>query len=442
MAEQSSLIDARDLLTFVDASPTPYHAVAEAIRRLKRHGSTTVDERAAWNVEPGASLHVVKSGGTLCAVRVGTKPPWESGFRIVGAHTDSPGFRVKPSPHVESAGHRQFGVETYGGVLIHTWFDRDLGLAGRIALVDGSTHLLRVDQPLCRIPNLAIHLNRKVNTDGFRPNKQQHTVPVMGLSGEGKRPLLDVIRDRLAADGVDAPVEAMAGFDLAPFDVQASSVGGVDDEFIFAPRLDNLASCHAAIEALERSGEDREATRVVILYDHEEIGSQSDGGAKSRFLGSVLDRVALGFEAAPYDAVERSRANSLLVSADMAHGVHPNYTDKHDKQHKPKLGGGPVIKVNANRSYATDGPSTAYFQRLCEDAGFKPQRFVSRNDMPCGGTIGSISAAQLGMRAVDVGNPMLSMHSCREMAATGDVTKMIDAMRVAFCDASLPPPAS
>jgi len=429
---------ARDLLSFIDAAPTPYHAVAEVTRRLSDRGFVELDEREEWSFEPGAKRFVVRAGGTVIAFVAGGIPPSHAGFVLVGAHTDSPNFRLKPFPDLSSNGYRQFGVEVYGGVLWHTWLDRDLAVAGRVTLRNGDTRLVRLDGAICRIPNVAIHLNREVNSGGLQLNAQNHLVPLLSLAEkDDKRGVLDLVADELSAAKDD-----LSGFDLCLYDAQPSTLGGAHDELIFAPRLDNLASCHAAIEGLLGAGDIGDATRVVALYDHEEVGSQSAAGAKSRFLSSVLDRIAGVYADAGRDATSRAFARSLLVSADMAHALHPNYSDKHDKQHAPKLGKGPVIKLNANQSYATDAVSAAVFDAACRETKGPPQRFVSRNDMPCGSTIGPISAAAMGIRTVDVGNPMLSMHSCREMAATADVEPMILALTHLFRHAKLPAPTN
>lgn len=427
---------AKDLLAFIDASPTPYHAVEELARRLRDGGFTELDERESWTIAPGAKHYVVRGGGTVVAFVAGSEPPSHAGFLMLGAHTDSPNLRLKPVSDVAQNGYRQLAVELYGGVIWHTWLDRDLSLAGRVTLASGGTRLVRFDRALCRIPNVAIHLNREVNSAGPQLNAQNHMLPLLGLAEKDERRGLHAMLSEVLA--VESP--EIVGFDLCLFDLAPGSMGGERSELLFAPRLDNLSSCHAATCALLAAGPAGATTRVIALYDHEEVGSQSAAGAKSRFLSSVLDRVAGAYRDAGRDATSRAFARSLLVSADMAHALHPNYADKHDKQHAPKLGRGPVIKVNANQSYATDGPSAAVFELACRETGSTAQRFVSRNDMPCGSTIGPISAAAMGVRTVDVGSPMLSMHSCREMAACADVEPMIRAMTHLFQHARLPKP--
>lgn len=432
---------ADDLLAFIAASPTPYHAVAEAAARLARAGYVPLDEREPWPVAPGLKGYVVRGGGTLVAFEVGGEPPSEAGFVAVAAHTDSPNLRVKPAGDFRAGALRQLAVEVYGGVLLSTWLDRDLSIAGRVTLAGGETRLVRFDEPLCRVPNLAIHLDREVNRAGLVLNPQKHLSPLVALGGEGG--LRERLAERLGRQGESVRPDDVFAFDLCLYDTQAPARGGEGGAFLFAPRLDNLTSCHAALAALTAPGAPAVAqTRVVALYDHEEVGSRSAHGAASRFLLGIFERLAEAYPDAGPQALARAAARSFLVSADMAHALHPNYPDKHDERHAPRLGGGPVIKANVNQSYATDGPGSAAFEALCRSVDVVPQHFVSRNDQPCGSTVGPITAAQAAMRAVDVGGPMLSMHSCREMAAAADVAPMVRVLSRFFAaPPSLPPSA-
>lgn len=431
---------ADDLLAFIAASPTPYHAVAEAARRLAAAGFLPLDEREPWPVAPGLKGYVVRGGGTLVAFEVGGEPPSKAGFVAAAAHTDSPNLRVKPAGDFRAGALRQLAVEVYGGVLLSTWLDRDLSIAGRVTLASGETRLVRFDEPLCRIPNLAIHLDREVNRAGLVLNPQKHLSPLWALGGEGG--LRERLAERLGRDGESVRADDLFAFDLCLYDTQPPTRGGEGGALIFAPRLDNLASCHAALSALVAAPPSPAQTRVVALYDHEEVGSRSAHGADSRFLFAVLERLAEGYPDAGPQAMARASARSFLVSADMAHALHPNYADKHDERHAPQLGAGPVIKINVNQSYATDAPAAAAFEAICRASDVVPQRFVSRNDMPCGSTVGPITAAQIALRTVDVGNPMLSMHSCREMAAAADVAPMVRALTRLFASPpSLPPSA-
>jgi aspartyl aminopeptidase len=420
-----------DLLAFLDRSPTPYHAVAECVRRLASAGFRPLDPADAWELGAGDRRYSVRGEGSLVAFEVGQLAVAESGFRWIGAHTDSPNLRLRPRPDESAHGYRRLGVEIYGGVLLHTWLDRDLSLAGRAVLrgPDGPrTVLVDFERPLLRVPNLAIHLQREIATEGLRLNPQTHVVPVLGL--EGTPPLPELLAQELRARGVAGRAEDVLSFDLMAYDTQPAVVAGARGEFVQASRLDNLASCHAATSALLRAVRSGPvaATRGIVFFDHEEVGSRSASGALGPLLAETLERIAAGAKDPGRDALPRALARSLLVSADMAHAVHPSFADKHDAAHRPQLGAGPVIKHNAGQAYASDARTAGLFADLCARAGVAPQYFVSRSDVACGSTIGPISAARVGMPTVDVGNPMLSMHSCREMAGAADVAPMIDVL--------------
>ncbi|MFW2389434.1 MAG: M18 family aminopeptidase [Polyangiales bacterium] len=414
----------QDLLDYINASPTPFHAVAETSSRLQAQGYRRLDEADAWTVEPGDKVFVVRGGGSIAAFHVGSSPAEEAGFRLVGAHTDSPNLRVKPNPELDKTGYGQLGVEPYGGVLLHTWLDRDLSLAGRVSLADGGTRLVDFKRELLRIPSLAIHLNRKVNSEGLMLDAQKHMAPIVTLKELGGSDL----RQLLANEIGDVESDDILAWDLMAYDVQPATRSGANREFIHAARIDNLASCHAGLSALLAAGDSAEITRGLVLYDHEEVGSRSAQGAASDFLRSCLERLSRGSN----ESYHRAVAKSFLISADMSHAIHPNYADRHEPQHQPVLGGGPVVKINVNQSYATDGESWASFERWSRDAKVSTQRFVVRSDLGCGSTIGPITAAELGIQTVDAGNPMLSMHSCREVAAASDVPKMIEVMKRFF----------
>jgi aspartyl aminopeptidase len=405
-----------DLLGFLGASPTPYHAVDQARRRLDAAGFRALDEAEPWDrLGPGA-YHVTSSGTNLFAFVV---PDGErQKFRIVGAHTDSPNLRLKPNPEYTNEGYLQLGVEVYGGVLLNSWLDRDLGIAGRL-LVAGDrggldTKLVCLDRPLLRIPQLAIHLDREVNDKGLVLNKQDHLAPVLGLHSvtEGGELL------RLVAEAAGVAPEQLRGSDLMLFDLTPPTVAGASSELIFSARLDNLAMCHAAVTAIARAARQGDATSipVIALFDHEEVGSDSAAGAGSAVLPRILERLLGGNR----DAFHQACARSTCVSADMAHAVHPNYAGRHEPRHKPQLNGGPVIKSNVQQRYATTAATAAMFAQLCRDEDVPVQHYAVRTDMPCGSTIGPITATLLGIATVDVGNAMLSMHSAREMAGARD----------------------
>jgi len=417
-------VPVQDLLQFVNRSPTPFHAVAETVSRLNAQGYRPLDEAEAWNVDPGDKVYVVRGGGSVAAFHMGSAPAQEAGFHLIGAHTDSPNLRVKPNPELEKAGYGQLGIEPYGGVLLHTWLDRDLSLAGRVSLADGGARLVDFRRELLRVPSLAIHLNRTVNTEGLKLNAQTHMAPILALKELGDINLCALLAEELG----DVKTEDVIAWDLMAYDVQSATRSGRSREFIHAGRIDNLASCHAGLSALLAAERDAKMSRGLVLYDHEEVGSRSAQGAASDFLRSCLQRLS-GDSA---ESFHRAVAKSFLISADMSHAIHPNYADLHEPTHQPVLGGGPVVKINVNQSYATDGESWASFERWAKEANVTTQRFVVRSDLGCGSTIGPITAAELGIRTVDVGNPMLSMHSCRELAAASDVPRMIDVMKRFF----------
>jgi aspartyl aminopeptidase len=422
-----------DLLCYLDRSPTPYHAVAESADRLQAAGYRALREDEVWDLGPGDRRYLVRHEGSLVAFQIGEASPADGGCRIIGAHTDSPNLRIKPKPEIDADGYRQLGVEPYGGALLHTWLDRDLSLAGRVTLrgaLEPSTLLIDFARPILRIPNLAIHLQRELNKKGLKLNAQQHMAPIFGL--EELPPLRELIASELHTQNqIEVAASDVLAFDLMTYDVQPSVVSGLRGEFIHAARLDNLASCHAGLTALIGAGSAGlpQYTRVVALYDHEEVGSRSAQGAASPLLTRTLERCICASEGGEPQGLERALARSTLISVDMAHAVHPNYADRHEPQHRPVIGRGPVIKTNANQSYASDAQTTGLFAGLCEPLGIEAQHFVSRSDLACGSTIGPITAARVGIRTVDVGNPMLSMHSCREMAGTADVAPMIDVLR-------------
>jgi aspartyl aminopeptidase len=433
---------ALDLIQYIDASPTPYHAVEETIRRLERAHFSALKEGDEWKLRPNDRRFVTKNGSTIVAFVVGAKPPARGGFKMIGAHTDSPNLKLKPRASFTKNGYRQLGVEVYGGVLLSTWLDRDLAIAGRVAVREPNgvkTHLLKLARPIVRIPNLAIHLNRDVNRDGLKLNPQTNLPPILSLVPDetngskngkngknGKKDAGDQdLLLSLIARELDVGEDLILDHDLSLYDVQKGTLAGAEDELIHIARLDNLASCHGAIDALMHTADTATAaTKLIALYDHEEVGSRSAQGAQGPFLELVLQRIVEAHEKTEPQGYARAMASSFFVSADMAHAVHPNYVDKHEPQHMPMLGQGPVVKTNAGQSYATDGESAAYFIALCREAGFEPQSFVTRGDLACGSTIGPITAARLGVKTVDVGNPTLSMHSIREMAGTHDAELM------------------
>lgn len=409
---------ADDLLTFIRSSPSPYHAVASAAQRLEKAGFRELRGTDDWTGTTGGSF--VVHGGALIAWYAPESLPAHTPFRIIGTHTDSPNLRIKPTPDTGSAGWRQVAVEIYGGVPLNTWLDRDLGISGRLALraPGGRTdsRLVQIDEPLLRVPQLAIHLDRTVN-DGLALDRQRHIAPIWSLGAADEGALL-----RRVAAAADADPDEVLGWDLMLHDVQPPGYLGAEREFVVSSRLDNLVSVHAGVTALAAVATAADAPAyipVLAAFDHEEVGSGSDTGAQSPLLERVLSRSVTARGGSSEDW-SRALAGAYCVSADMAHAVHPNYAERHDPGHQPLPNGGPTVKVNVNQRYATDSAGIALFAAACERAGAPWQPFVSNNAMPCGTSIGPLTAARLGVPTVDVGVPGLSMHSARELCGAED----------------------
>ncbi|MFB7355098.1 M18 family aminopeptidase [Streptomyces gardneri] len=415
-----------DLMSFLTASPTPYHAVATAAERLEKAGFRRVEETAAWDGTKGGKYLV--RGGAIIAWYVPEGAAPHTPYRIVGAHTDSPNLRVKPQPDMGARGWRQVAVEIYGGPLLNSWLDRDLGLAGRLTLRDGSQHLVNIDRPLLRVPQLAVHLDRGVN-DGMKLERQRHMQPIWGLGDVHEGDLIAFVAEEA---GVDA--EDVTGWDLMVSAIEAPAYLGRDRELLAGPRMDNLISVHAAVAALSAVAgrEDLEYIPVLAAFDHEENGSEADTGAQGPLLGNVLERSVYA-RGGSYEDRARALAASICLSSDVGHAVHPNYAERHDPTHHPRPNGGPILKVNVNQRYATDGVGRAVFAAACEKAGVPWQSFVSNNDMPCGTTIGPITAARHGITTFDIGIACLSMHSARELCGADDPYLLANAL-VAFLE--------
>lgn len=415
---------ARDLLAFIDASPSPWHAVATAAERLNQQGFEALSEVESWQLKAGGRYFVARNGSIIAFV-VGQQSPVSNGLNMIGAHTDSPGLRLKPNAAYSSDGLIRVGVEVYGGPILATFADRDLSLAGQVNVRSKQgfeTHLVKFDEPIVRLPNLAIHMNREVNDKGLKFNKQTE-LPL--LFGEGK-------------EGVDADAQFIAhlanklkvkpadiiNFELNVFDTQKGVIWGAHQEFIANSQLDNLASCHAALTAI-CSSKNPQTTSICALFDHEEVGSESATGANGNFLASIVDRICLDFH---QEDKLRALAKSFFISADMAHAFHPNFAGSYEPCHHVHVNQGPVIKTNANQRYATDAKSAARFIQLCEQAGVPYQQYAHRTDLGCGSTIGPIIASKLGLASVDVGAPMWAMHSIRESAGVLDHHYMISVL--------------
>ncbi len=418
----SALDHVADLAAYLGASPSSFHAAAEAARRLAAAGFAEQDEAEEWDDSPGG--HYLVRDGALLAWRLPPDADPGTPYRIVGAHTDSPGFATKPNPDVGGYGYQQLGVEVYGAPLLNSWLDRELGLAGRVVLADGRVELVRTGA-IMRIPQLAIHLDRGVNDEGLKLDKQLHTAPIWGV-GRPDRRLVEHV-----ADLVDCAADEVDGLDLMAYDATPPRVFGPDDEFLAAGRLDNLSGVHSGLTALiNSSGGDQ--IELLAAFDHEELGSGSRSGASGPVLADVLQRIATA-RGLSVDEHHRALARSWCLSVDAGHAVHPNYPQRHDPANRPVLNGGPLLKINANQRYTTDARGAALWRRVCRSAGVATQEFVSNNALPCGSTIGPLTATRLGVRTLDVGLPLLSMHSVRELAGTKDPLALTQAIE-AFLD--------
>jgi aspartyl aminopeptidase len=403
-----------DLMTFLGSSPTPFHAAANLAAMLSDAGFEELDEKQQWQLEQGGKYFILRNGSSIAAWVVGESPVEESGINMVGAHTDSPCLRVKPDPELLRQGVYQLGVEVYGGALLNPWFDRDLSIAGRVTYLDGNnalqSALIDFGEPVAVIPSLAIHLDREAN-EKRTVNNQKHLPPLVMLARE-KQDFRKMLSAQLQDQGYE--VGKVLDHELSLYDTQKPALTGLNKDFLASARLDNLLSCFAGVSAL-LAASDSGKSSLLICNDHEEVGSASAAGAQGPMLQHLLERWMP-------DNQLRNRAisHSVMISVDNAHAVHPNYAEKHDDNHGPRINGGPVIKVNANQRYASNSETQALFRHLCEEEGVPVQSFVVRSDMACGSTIGPITATEIGVPTVDVGVPQLAMHSVREMCGSKD----------------------
>ncbi|SEL49666.1 aspartyl aminopeptidase [Aquimarina amphilecti] len=410
----------QNLLNFIDSSSTSFHVVSILKKELISQNYQELFEKDNWDLKKEKKYFVTRADGSIIVFRTPKKWSNDYSFKIIGAHTDSPCLKIKNNPISTKEGYQLLNIEIYGGVLLSSWFDRDLHFGGRLIIENEAgvleQKLITVEKKL-RIPRLAIHLDREVNKTGFTPNPQEHMFPIIGLSNEIS--FENWLKEETGISGT------ILSWDLFLFDAEKSSFGGISNEFIYAPRLDNLASVHASFEALKQSVITDNEVQMAVYFQHEEIGSESQNGANSNFLETTLKRIH-SFVSSKEETYFQSIARSFFISADMAHAVHPNYTSKHDANHKPIIGAGPVIKSNANMRYATDAFSIAKFKQWCKKSNVPFQDFCSRNDIGCGSTIGPMVASNIGIPTIDVGNPMLSMHSIREMCGTQDHEYIIE----------------
>ncbi|TWH76569.1 aspartyl aminopeptidase [Azomonas agilis] len=421
------------LIEFLKASPTPFHATANLVRLLHAANFKRLDERDTWNIDAGGRYYITRNDSSIIAIQVGTQPITERGMRLVGAHTDSPCLRVKPQPELQNQGFWQLGVEVYGGALLAPWFDRDLSIAGRVTFSRDSrieSQLIDFHHPIATIPNLAIHLNREANK-GWAINAQNELPPILAqVPNQDGLDFRALLADQLGREhGLIADV--VLDYELSLYDTQPAALIGLNQDFIAGARLDNLLSCYAGLQALLRTSPLE--TCLLVCHDHEEIGSTSACGADGPFLRQTLQRLF-----PKEDSLLRAISRSLFISADNAHALHPNYPDKHDANHGPKLNAGPVIKVNANQRYATNSETAGFFRHLCLAEEIPVQCFTTRSDMGCGSTIGPITAGQLGIRTLDIGLPTFAMHSIRELAGSHDLTHLVKVLTAFYATPELP----
>lgn len=429
------------LCDFIQSSPTPFHAVENLSKQLLDAGYKQLLEGDAWQLKADQAYFVCRNSSSLIAFRTGLEDLQDAGFKMIGAHTDSPCLKVKPQASLSNKGYAQTGVEVYGGVLLNPWFDRDLSLAGRVYYQQKDSTLgsclINFEKAIASIPSLAIHLDRDAN-ENRSINKQKDLAPILLQLSEDKKfdfnaLLLNFLHENLGL----GDAEKILSYELSFYDSQKPALIGLANDFIASARLDNLLSCYVGLQALLASDNNHPA--LLICSDHEEVGSVSASGAAGPFLEAVLDRIIESFMFENADKIQQAKRrlldNSMLISVDNAHGIHPNFPEKHDQQHGPILNQGPVLKVNANQRYASNSETGAIVTALCEAAEVPLQSFVVRSDMACGSTIGPIMSAELGLKTVDIGVPTFAMHSIRELAGCKD-TKYLFQVLTAFYNQS------
>lgn len=412
---------ARQLIDFIYDSPSSFHVVNNVKDKLLKEGFRELDIRERWNVQKGRKYFTIKNDSVIVAFTVGSGDIEKDGFRLIGSHTDSPSFRIKPNPEITVENtYLKLNTEVYGGPILNTWLDRPLSIAGRVSLKSDNplypeTRLINIDKPITIIPNLAIHMNRNIN-EGVKLSKQKDMLPLLSMIDkefEKDNYLLKLLAEKLQVD-----INDIIDFDLFLYEFEKGSIIGLNEEFISCGKLDNLAMVHASIEALISSDISR-ATNVAVCFDNEEIGSTTKQGADSPMLRSILERIVYGLGRDKEDFY-RALYSSFMISSDMAHAVHPNVAQKHDPTNRPMLNKGPVIKINANQSYTTDSDSDTVYELICRRAEVPVQKFVNHSDERGGSTIGPISSSHLDIRSVDIGSPMLAMHSIRELGGVLD----------------------
>jgi aspartyl aminopeptidase len=427
---QSNLKQAQNLIDFIYDSPSPYHVVKNVKTRLLNSGFSELNLTDKWHIKKGEKYFVCQNNTSLFAFIVGDGKIEENGFKIIAAHSDAPTFKIKPSPEISvEDNYIKFNTETYGSPILNTWFDRPLSVAGRVSvrgknILKPETYLVNINQPIVVIPNLPIHFNRTVN-DGIALNKQVDMLPVTAIINKNLNK--DLLLVSKISEDINVPVEDILEVDLNLYDYTKGSIIGLNNEFISSGKLDDLAMVHAGLSGILEAPISK-STNVLAIFDNEEVGSRSKQGAGSPILKDILKRIAIVQNKNEEDT-QRAIYNSFMISADMAHALHPNHPDKHDPVMRPVINAGPVIKIEGNQKYTTDSDSGAVFQMICEKAAVPFQKFVNRSDMLGGGTLGNVSAGQLAIRSVDVGNPMWAMHSIRETSGVDDHSFIIKAFQ-------------
>ncbi len=430
MTDQTALTQFnQDLCDFLNQSPTPFHAVATMTTQLLHHGFCQLNERDSWGTLAAGRYFVTRNDSSIIAFNLAAVELAETGWHMLGAHTDSPCLKVKPQPEKTEHSLWQLGVEVYGGALLNPWFDRDLSMAGRVSYLDSSNTikqaLVDFKKAVATIPSLAIHLDREANKNRT-VNPQLHLPPILMQQQDSEQAdFRAVLLAQLKLQYPGIEINQVLDYEISFYDTQPAAVTGLNDDFISSARLDNLLSCFVGLQSLI-DGDQRQSS-LLVCSDHEEVGSESSSGAAGSFLESVLKRLCPDTE-----QHYRMLQHSMLISADNAHAIHPNYADKHDANHGPKLNFGPVIKTNANQRYATNSETSAYFRHLCQQQSVPVQDFVVRTDMGCGSTIGPMTASQLGVRTIDIGVPTYAMHSIRELAGSKDAYMLMQVMTQFF----------
>ncbi|MFI3210507.1 MAG: M18 family aminopeptidase [Peptostreptococcaceae bacterium] len=412
---------ANSLLEYIYNSPTAFNAVNESKKLLEQNGFSELKFEDSWNLEEGKSYYITKNLSAIVAFKLNSKNIEQEGFRIIGSHSDSPSFRIKPNPEMDVEGkYLKLNTEGYGGPILSTWFDRPLALAGRVVLKSDDIFLpkeeiININKPVCIIPNIAIHMNRTVN-EGYNFNKQKDLLPFVGVLNDTLEKEGFLIN--LIAKELNVSVEEIIDFDIFLYEFEKGSLIGINEEFISSARLDNLSMAHASLHGLINSTNDK-GINIVSVFDNEEIGSSTKQGADSNMLLNILERITISLEKNREEFL-RAVSKSFMISADLAHALHPNITEKHDPVNRPILGNGPVIKINANQAYTSDAYSISIYKSICEKANVKYQEFVNRSDERGGSTIGPISSTHIDIPSVDVGSPILAMHSIRELGSVSD----------------------